>query len=103
MNRIVRVFPDTDLRNGHYGLAKVLAKHKITAGEIMHGEFVMFLNRTQTAFKLYAANNTLVYHKHSRGRINLEAIKYFPEVFCAGDFSYDKALEKVLTRRLRPV
>jgi hypothetical protein len=99
-NSIVKIFPDSDLRRGHLGLKIDAAKRNVNVGTLEHGEFVMFLNRRQDKFKLYAANNTLVYYTHTRGRINLEAVKYFPQIFNAGQFSYDKALEKVLTRRL---
>lgn len=100
-NSIITVFPEADLRNGHPGLRMLAAKRRIDTQMIEPGKFVMFLNRRQSAFKLFAANNTIVHYKHPRGRILLETIKHFPECFQAGEFRYDKALEKVLSRRLR--
>jgi hypothetical protein len=100
-NEIVTVLAETDLRNGHQGLMQLAQKNRINVLNLEAGSFVLFLNRKQTAFKLYAANNTIVHYKHPRGRVNLGAIEYFPRIFNAGKFSYDKALAKLLDKKLK--
>ncbi len=98
MNKIVTVFPETHLGLGHLGLGLLAKKRRLDVKALEPGQFVLFLNRAQTAFKLFCASNTVVYYKHARGRLSMEAIQHFPSVFEAGEFSYDKALEKVLAK-----
>ena len=74
MSKIVRVYPDSDLRCGHTGLA---AACKDAQKQLKMGNFIMFLNRSQTAFKLLAPNDVLVYYRSSaRRRVVLMALSF---------------------------
>ncbi len=100
-NNIVTVIPETHMGSGHTGLTALAKRHKIFVGDLSPGEFVLFLNRAQTAFKLFASNNVVVHYKHERGLINIDVVKFIPRVFNSGKFSYDAALEEVLNRKLK--
>lgn len=97
---IIKVFPETNLRSGHPGLADIAQKARVNLDNVGAGEFLLFINKKQTAFKLFAPN-TVIHYKHPRGKILLETVQHFPQILRAGKFSYDKALERVLDRRLK--
>jgi len=102
-NHIVSYFPDTDLRSGHFGLgvlAKLAGKAASTLGQ---GEFIVFVNRRQSAMKLLAAHNVLVHVKAptEAGRLDLRTIKFIPKYFNGTSFNYKKALAEVLEKDFR--
>lgn len=102
MNKIISVFPNSDLRSSHKGLSilAVKAKRK-NSNELLNGEFHLFLNRSQSMFKMLAANNVLVHYKSPRGRVDIQTIQYLPECFNGGKLDYDKALKAVLEKTLK--
>lgn len=100
MNKIYRVFFDTDLRNGHLGLAKMARDAKIKLEALAPGNFVCFINRTQTSIKLFAPGNVIAYYRSTR-RIDLNVIANIPTVFNGSAIAYEKALEKTLTQKLK--
>lgn len=100
MNKIISVFPNSDLRCSHFGLGMKLIKAKKDPVFFRNGNFALFLNRSQTAFKILGANNVLVHYKHPRGRVNVKAIKFIPECFHGGEFTFDRALAKVIDKEL---
>lgn len=99
-NSLVSVFPNTDLRSGHFGLRKLSLKFKKNPEILEKGQFLLFINRAQSAFKMYASNNTLVHYKSPRGRIDIRTIEHLPECFNGGQINYDKALATVLEKTL---
>lgn len=101
MNSIISVFPNADLRCGHTGLAITAADGNKSADNLKPGQFLLFINRKQTAFKLLAFNNTLVHYRSPAGRIDLRAIQYLPQCFTAGKFNYDIALKRMFEKTLR--
>lgn len=100
-NKIISVFPNTDLRCSHDGLTSIALKSNRNPEDLNNGSFYLFLNRKQSMFKMMAANNTLIHHKAKSGRVDIHAIEYLPSCFNAGKLDYDKALETVLKNRLR--
>ncbi len=98
-NRLMNFFFDSDLRSGHTGLTKVAKKNRINTDSLQPGEFVIFINKALSAFKLYGSNNTLVYYRSPRGRIDLNTIQFLPQVFNAGQLNYSKALELAFHKR----
>lgn len=61
--RIIRFFPDTDLRSGHRGLRAAAIQHKIDPNELKSGQFIAFSNKKQTDMKIYAPGNVLLHVK----------------------------------------
>ncbi len=100
MNSLVSVFPNTDLRAGHRGLGLLAIKNKRDPSRLDNGEFLLFINRGQTMFKLFTANNIVIHYKSPRGLVDIRTIRYIPECFAAGTFNYNKALELVLKKTL---
>jgi hypothetical protein len=86
---------------GHESLRMIAAKQKVDTTNLEPGEFVIFLNRAQNAFKLMTGK-VVVYYKDSR-RIDLSAIRFIPLVFNAKemDVNYNKALEMALGKKLK--
>jgi hypothetical protein len=92
--KIIRYFPDTNLRAGHKGLAEIAKKHKINVKELAAGEYCIFTNKARNAIKMYASGNTIAHHKDPNNRrINPLVIKYLPLFFNGKKIDYDKALD----------
>lgn len=99
MNKIARVFLDVHMGQNFQGLTKLMMKEKIDARSLGFGDFVIFLNRACTAFKLLAGNSYLVYYKN-KGKIPLEAIQYLPASFGGSELEFNKAIEKSLRAKV---
>lgn len=99
MNNIARVFMDCHMGWGFQGLGKVCKQAKVNLSNLGDGDFIIFLNRKCTSFKLLAGQHYLVYYKHS-GRIPLEAIRHLPSTFGGSKFEFDKAVEKALRSKI---
>lgn len=102
-NKLINVFPNTDLRCSHAGLTKLIFKHKgkvLNPELLANGEFILFINRSQSMIKMFASNNVLIHYKSPRGRIDVRTIEYLPHCFNAGELNYDAALKKVLEKHL---
>jgi len=102
-NKLVHYFPESDLRSGHTGLAKLAQKARVSVSALNPGDFLLFVNRKQTAFKVLTANNILAHYKSPSGRVDLGAVQYMSAAFSGGEFNFDRALyiklEKDLARR----
>lgn len=95
---LARVFLESDMRCGFRGL--LLSAHK--AGwkpeEKPEGTMTLFINRTQTKFKLLIGTHYLVYYANKSRRIPLEAVQHFPQFFDGKSIDVPKAIEKVIMR-----
>lgn len=101
-NRIVRYFPRADLRSGHSGLAKLAAKNGVDLNNIAVGEFLLFVNRAQTSFKLLTAGKVLVYYRDTR-RLNPATFAIIPKYFNGSAVNYDGALYEALRKDFKVV
>jgi len=101
-NRIVRYIPETDMRNGHYGLFKVARKAGLDVRTIDPGSFVVFTNRNLDKMKVFGGGGMLVsYISLPRGhRINVNVIRELPRFFKGGSFDYTAAVGRTITRSL---
>lgn len=98
-NRLVRYFPDTHLGNGHAGLAEIAKTHDINVSRLDFGEFVIFVNKKQTALKLYAPGNIVAYLKMpGSARINPKVIAMIPRFFNGVEIDYGRALKEVIRK-----
>ena len=98
-NRVVRYFPDTHLGNGHSGLAEIARKHDINVSRLDFGEFVIFVNKKQTALKLFAPGNIVAYLKMPGStRLNPKVISMIPRFFNGTEIDYNKALREVIKK-----
>lgn len=96
--RIIRYFPDTDLRNGHDGLTGLAKKNGINVNRLDVGEFVVFVNKSKTSIKMFAPPNVIAYYKSTNGKINPAVIQHLPNCFDGGSIDYDKAILKVVKK-----
>ena len=99
-NYLLSYIPDTDLRQGHLGLSKVAAKAKRPVDKLETGQFLLFINRSQTALKMLTTGGVLVHLKSPRGRLDFEAVNLIPKYFNGSRFNYSGALKETLTKRL---
>lgn len=98
-NRIIRYFPESDLRCGHLGLSVVARKHKIDTSELSPGEFLVFSNKTKNKMKIYAPGNVIAYLKSpDNRRLDLRVITLIPRFFNGTDFNYSGALKELFER-----
>ncbi len=96
MSRIVRYFPETDLRGGHHMLSLAAAKEGIKIASVAVGEFLLFVNRKQTAFKMLTQGGVLVHFKTTGGRLNPATFAIIPKYFDGKTIAYDRALLETL-------
>lgn len=98
---IARVFFDVHMGQSFQGLSRLLHKNKIDPRTLGVGDFVIFINRAGTAFKLFAGNTYLVYYKNEdRHKIPLDAIQYLPASFGGTELEFNRAVEKSLKAKV---
>lgn len=98
-NRIVRYFPEVHLGNGHEGLAAVAKKNGIEMNKLNPGEFLIFVNKTQTALKLYTGGNMIAHLKMPGSeKINPRVITMLPQFFNGSHIDYNGALKEAVSR-----
>jgi len=92
-------FFDTDLRNGHEGLAKVASKEKYDVENLKCGQLVLFLNRKLNAMKIYTAAYGVLHHKNKEGRpYNFYALQLVPQFMNGASIGYDQALKAAVVK-----
>ena len=96
--RVIRLFTDVSMSNGHLGLAKLARNHRIQI-DSLDKEFVVFLNKAQTSFKLYAPGNIICHYRGTR-KVDLRAIQHLPRVFNGHSLNYDRAVQKVIEKEM---
>lgn len=103
MSRLLRVFLNADMRNGHDGLKQLAKTEKLDLAKLEPGEYVLFLNSARDRLKLFATDNIFAYLKLDRGRIDLRTLSKIPRAFSgSGKIDYDATLKEVLKKELLP-
>lgn len=96
--KITRVFLDVHLGAAHIGLTELARKAKT---KIDADSTVIFINKAQTAFKMFRGDSYLIYFKQKKKtRIPLDAIKYLPTFFGGDPIEFDVAIKKLLEEKL---
>lgn len=98
-NCLLSYFPDTDLRCGHDGLSILAKKGKKPVDKLKVGQFLVFVNRAQTAVKILTIEGVLIHIRPEHG-LNFEAINKLPKYFNGTRFNYTGALRETLKKRL---
>lgn len=97
--RILRFFPNADLRCMHDGLREIALENDIDPRTLKPGEFLIFCNTKQTMLKIFAPGNTIAVTKSPDGRrLDLNVIRFIPRFFNGTEFNYDEALRAVLKK-----
>lgn len=90
MSRVMHVFFEVSMSNGHQGLHSILKKSRKA---IEGSETALFINKDWTACKLLTAHDTLLHLKRPRNApINPEALKYLPHCIDGDELNYTAAL-----------
>jgi len=99
-NKIIRYFPDSDLRCGHEGLEFIAKKSGVETRDMKLGEFIVFMNSKMDKMKIFTAGNLIVYQKSFNGsRIDPRIISLIPKYFRGTELDYTAAVGEVLERR----
>lgn len=99
-NRLIRYFPDTDLRYGHKGLSMLALANKIDTTCLVD-EYVVFTNKKKTDLKMCAPGNVVAHLKMPKGQyINLNVIADLPKYFDGKKINYEAALKKQIEKAL---
>jgi hypothetical protein len=95
--KILRYFPETDMRNGHDGLTKIAQKQGIRVDQLGLGEFVLFVNRNLNHAKLFTPGNVIAHLRMpNRHKIDPRTISLIPKFFNGTKINYTGALKEVL-------
>lgn len=101
MNKIIRVFLDTDMRCQHPGLVLIAAKEGIKLDALEQNEHALFLNKFKNKVKIYSHNKVLSYMRHDKGKLDLMALQEIPKTFATkGHLDFDAAIKKSLLTRI---
>jgi len=103
MNKVIRVFLNTDLRANHLDISSHALEYKINVNHLKTGEHICFINRAQTMIKVYSKNNIISFLKSpKKQKLDMNIISHIPDSFnVSGGFSYPKLLKKALVNRLK--
>ena len=100
-NYLLSYFPETDLRYGHDGLAAVAKKAGKPVSKLKIGQFLLFVNRKQSAVKIITADNIMIHLKSKdNAPLNFRAINMLPKYFNGTRFNYAGALRESLEKAL---
>jgi len=100
-NYVLSYFQDTDLRYGHDGLAKLASLAKKPVYKLKLGEFLLFVNRRQSAVKILTCDGLLIHLRPESKKLNFEAINLLPKYFNGTKFNYKGALRESIQKRLK--
>lgn len=94
--KLVHVFFDVSMSNGHAGLTNIM-KNKLLGD----GEFAVFINRNWMAMKMLTPGHTLLHYKSPSTKmpINPGTIKYLPSCVNGGTLNYNEALKTVVEQK----
>lgn len=100
--KVIRYFPNADLRCGHDGLRALAREHKVDPWALNPGEFLVFANKSQTKLKIYGPGNLIAYLKApDNRRLDLHVVRLIPKFFKGGTFQYDDALKDTFMKRMK--
>ncbi len=100
--RIIRYISDTHMALQHQGLTKIAKKFNLEPTALQPGEYIVFMNSAQNAFKLMAPNNVIAYYRHPKNhKIDPRVISLIPKVFSGREIDMDQALKTVIERDFR--
>lgn len=99
--KVIRFFPESDLRCSHDGLYKIAKKNGIEVSNLNPGEFLVFANAAQSMLKIYAPGNIIAFIKHPlKHKIDFNVVRYIPRFFNGTEFNYDATLKKIFENKL---
>ena len=101
INRVVRLFLDTDMRNQHQGLMELAKKQSVDIAKLAVVEHVVFVNASLNRVKICSKGNVLSYLFRDKGQIDMQAFKEIASAFGEdGSINFDRALKESLVKRL---
>lgn len=100
MNKLIRLFLETDMRLQHTGLRDLAAREGVHINALTKGEHVIFLNKAKTRVKLYSYNGVLSYLWNAKTPLDLAAIQEIPNTFARGRFDMDAAMKTRLEKKV---
>lgn len=98
---IKRIYFDTSMSLSFGGLSEMMKKSKLDIGTIESGEFVVFVNRKQTAFKLLCGPSLLVYHNNGGRRFPITAITQMPRFFDGSKIDFSAAVDRAVRENMK--
>ncbi len=97
----IKAIFDVNLGKGHQGLSEIAASLGVKTDSLDRGQFVLFLNKAQTAVKVFASNNVVAYYKNpDRKPMTMVQLANIPRCFNGHSFEWNIKLEKQLSNKL---
>lgn len=98
--RIRRVYTDVHMGLGHKSLSEICLGDGIRTDNLDRGDYIIFINKAQTALKLFAAGNTIAYFKMPYGgKLDMGVVSLIPTFFNGDTIDYPGALSELIKRR----
>lgn len=96
---ILRYFPDVHMGYGHKGLSEIADKAGVSISKQPVGEYLIFVNKAQTALKLYARGGVIAHLKMpGTQKINPRTIRLIPRFFNGSEINYNAALNAAIKK-----
>lgn len=96
---IIRYFPEVVMSNGHNGLSKLAKDAGIDPAKLKPGEYLMFVNKSQTALKMYTPGNVVAHLKMpGTQKLNPRTITMLPRFFNGKEINYNGALREAFRK-----
>lgn len=101
--RVVQVFLDADMRNGHEGLAAMALERQVDVEKLLPGQYVVFVNHARDRFKVFATDGIVAYKKLATGqKFDLRVVAHIPKAFNgSGKLDYDAGLKDAIEEALK--
>lgn len=97
--KVVNILYDVYMGWSHRTLMQLLQAN-FGVNQIKRGELAVFMNRTWTACKIMAPDNTMLYWRSTNGtQITLDQLKSLPSRFGSGRFTMDGKIETGALKR----
>lgn len=93
------MFFDIHMGFSFQGLSRVLVENKMKIESLPENGFIVFMNRSMTAFKLLVGPHYIVYHNNKGRKVPLEAIQHFPAFFTGKKLDFKGAERRALEKK----
>lgn len=97
--KIVRVFLNTNISNGHVGLREIAQKQNVNMNILSPEECLVFINKTKDKIKFFHVNQDMIsYLRLPKNRpFVMETLSFIPKVYNPNaEVMYSKAVKEVL-------
>jgi hypothetical protein len=100
-DRVLQVFLNSDMRCNEPGLTIIAKKNGIDATKLQIGQYLIFINRSQTMLKVFAFGRVIASYRSPHGRLEPLMLVEIPKAFKGVGMNFDAPLKAALFELLK--